>query len=261
VFTLLRSERSRWTDPGVHLGPKRAPKEEIAARIAELRAKYPTVVRRETPRIGTGLTLTTAAAIAAPFSDPTDEEIARYNRELKDFVTGNELYLMKSRDHENSLGRAIELTLTLQNKGTALAEDIRLSLSLPDGLTVYDKEGRPSGPQPPTAPHPPRGLHEQMIAAIRSNATFLYHDPTFPIYPIRCNVSPPSIKKRTNGFLVEFSIEKLIQHRPESLDPLYLLFDSFDSGESFHIDWRGVSASLPQPVTGRLDVVVQKIAA
>jgi len=72
------------------------------------------------------------------------------------------------------------------------------------------------------------------------------------------NVSAPAVR-RDNPYVVELSVDRLVQHQPEALEPVYVRFGSMAAAKGFQIQWQAVSASLPQPVTGRLDVVVDKV--
>jgi hypothetical protein len=71
------------------------------------------------------------------------------------------------------------------------------------------------------------------------------------------NSSSPSLSIReTNSYEVAWQIPKLRQEFVSSIDPIVLLYD--DEPFSFSIDYRMVADNLPESVSGKLHVIVDK---
>ena len=72
---------------------------------------------------------------------------------------------------------------------------------------------------------------------------------------INRNVSSPTIR-RTNSIEVHFHVRELKHNVQQEFDPLFLLFDSWDTAKSFTVEYRLLAANVPLPVTGNLHVIV-----
>jgi PIN domain len=243
------------------LAPTSLPRKEIDAAIAELRVKHPALARKEPAGRPPGIL--GFADVAAAFStQPSDTEIARYNRELEEYFEQYAQYLIEEREDTNGHGRTLKMELLLQNQGTSPAEDIRLSFVFPGGLAVYDKGHRPPGPKKPKVPVEPKALATRAMLPQPIGSDGMFRPSNYDYVGLPGNVSGPNIKKSGDGFfVVAFEVQRLIQHDPEPLEPIYVRFESWDAVTSFHVDWRAVSASLPKPVTGKLNVAVEKLSA
>ena len=188
------------------------------------------------------------------FAGPSSEEIARYNKDLDEFHEEYEIYLREHGVSASLLRRTIRLDLCLFNYGTAPAEDIDVFLHFPDGFKLYDGDNKPQMPEVPEPPRPPRTQAE--IMQDRMNIRDFSSLTRTPHYlPTQSNVSAPEIK-RSNSYEVAYEVERLKQHMNESLDPLYVVFDSFESAASFRVDYRINVADLPDETTGALHVTI-----
>jgi len=77
-----------------------------------------------------------------------------------------------------------------------------------------------------------------------------------PILPLP-NVSTLNIKPM-NSYNVDFHIQRIKHKLQESAEPLYIVFDSFESAQSFQIDYRILAANVPNEVVGKLHVIIEK---
>jgi len=119
---------------------------------------------------------------------------------------------------------------------------------------LYDKNKRPNIPSPPEPPQEPKTILENLNNSPLNRNPLeipvgLFNRSTYP------NVSLPAIQSG-NGDLVEFQVKKLKQRMPESIEPLYVVFDSYEGASSFSIDYRINAASLTISVTIKLKMRV-----
>lgn len=190
------------------------------------------------------------------FVGSSAEEITRYNRDLEEFYEECEIYLREYGVSAALQGRTVRLDLCLFNYGTAPAEDIDVFLHFPDGFVLYDEDDKPQMPEVPDPPRPPRTQAE--IMQDRLGIRDYSHRDLSPTYlPAKSNVSAPEIK-RSNSYEVSYEVQRLKQHMNEPFDPLYVVFDSFESAASFRIDYRINAADLPEETTGSLHTVITR---
>ncbi len=190
------------------------------------------------------------------FGGPSAEEFTRYNKELDDFYEDYEMYLRECIVNNNLQRRTIRLDLCLFNNGTAPAEDIDVFLHFPDGFDLYDEDDKPQVPEAPNPPRPPMTQTEIMQDRLGlHNSSYRNLSPTY--LPGKSNVSAPEIK-RSNSYEVSYEVQRLKQHINEPSDPLYVVFDSFESAASFKIDYRINAADLPEETTGSLHAVITR---
>lgn len=71
------------------------------------------------------------------------------------------------------------------------------------------------------------------------------------------NISGPSIK-RVNSFEVHIHVQKIKHNLQVFLDPLFVIFDSFEGANSLTIEYRILAANIPHEVTGNLHIIIQK---
>lgn len=187
------------------------------------------------------------------------EDIEDYNNKLDKFYQAYGEYLKRNIHYQNLKRRTIELYVFVANDGSAPAEDIDVILHFPDGFRLTDAEGYPNSPSPPEPPREPRTQMQKMTESISvpllDMKSINYHIPDTIIAPQ--NVSSPIIK-RTNSYEVSFHVQRLKHKLQEPTEPLYVIFDSFESAQSFHIDYQILAANVPNEVTGQLHVEIKK---
>jgi hypothetical protein len=235
---------------------------EIQQSIEEVKRKYPKrevlLPEQRAENIG-GLNLSELLAAQNPLGTISQEDIVKYNEALDKYYERYEKYLNDKRAFEMVQARLIRIDIQLVNTGTAPAEDIDISMHFPNGFTLLSAG---KIPEPPTKPNPPSRLKsamEIMMEGIGHPMADYYHllRPNMPHIEAPSNVSAPSIK-RTSSYNVGVHVARIKHLSPESLDPLFIVFDSFESASSFHIDYGILTASLPEKVSDKLHVVIQK---
>jgi hypothetical protein len=190
------------------------------------------------------------------------EEIERYNKEVEQFISACESFIVKNNEFENLKRRTIRLDIALVNQGTTPAEDIDIYMHFPDGFRLLNEDELPDRPETPDLPEEPmtalQRIANHSLSPVLSSSMFNYRPDVLPMLP--SNVSSPRIK-RVNSYEVHVHVQKLKHNLQELLDPLFVVFESFENAKSFTIDYRILAANIPQEVTGNLHVVIQKESA
>jgi hypothetical protein len=238
--------------------------EELESRLEEVKQQHPAVQQQPNePRELSELmqSIAASAAIGLGLDAPSPEEMARYNREIREFYAAYVGYLREDAWFRNLERRTARLAILLANDGTAPAEDIEILMYFPGGLEVTDAEHRAQEPRPPQPPRRPRTRIELLSEQTRMPWSMLA-----PLAPHRYapeaafqapNVSPPTIR-RTSSYEVEVHVDKVKHGLRESFDPLYVVFESYEGARSFHIDYQVLASNVPQQITGQLHVVIEK---
>jgi rRNA-processing protein FCF1 len=186
------------------------------------------------------------------------EDIDNYNTSLDKFYQAYGEYLKRNVRHQNLKRRAIELDIFVTNDGSAPAEDIDVFMHFPDGFRLTDTEGFPTSPRSPKPPPPPKTqmqkLHEAFSVppAIVPSLTSYTSDLVLPA----TNVSALNIKQ-TGSYDVNFHVQKVKHKLQEPAEPLYVIFESFEAAQSFHIDYQILAANVANEVVGQLHVVIE----
>ena len=238
-------------DDALHITyPKASSDKEISQAIAKLRREHP---RLQNPRDPLDYRQMALARIIASYQgssgtldDP--EAIASYNSELEGFFTDYETVYRANKLVE---ARMFELNIQIGNIGAVPAEDVLVNLHFPNGFKLFERDDDPEFltdlPNPPRRPGDKRGdLHQ------------IYNMANIGLDKIHAlNSSSPSLSIReTNSYEVAWQIPKLRQEFVSSIDPIVLLYD--DEPFSFSIDYRMVADNLPESVSGKLHVIVDK---
>jgi rRNA-processing protein FCF1 len=223
--------------------------DEIENHLKRLRLKYP---KRSFG--GSGGVLGSIASMGLMYY--SSEDISKYHAELEQFYIDYEDYLVQSSRYKNRQYRTIGLVITFVNDGTCPAEDVSIFLHFPDRLKLYDKDNLSNIPSPPKPPQEPKTINEKLNSS-SLNLNPVAIQPGFFNRSTPPNVSLLAIQGR-DGDAVEFHVKKLKQRVSEHLNPLYVVFDSYEGASSFRIDYRINAANVPDEVTGHLDVVIKK---
>jgi hypothetical protein len=225
--------------------------EDISRRMTELRLAHP---RATKPERYSGAELMLGGV------GPLD--IDRHNDRTEKFYVEYERYLKSLDKFEDAQRRLFQIAIVLRNTGYSPAEDIDIYLHLPDGLTIAeDVESLMTIPNEPRAPVGPRSTMqeqaEQALASIKLTNIAHLRMPDFShIDAIGANVSSPTIR-RTNSFEVQLNVQQLKHTLEIEFDPLFVLFDSWETTKSIAIRYRILAANVPTPIRGDLHVAVQ----
>jgi hypothetical protein len=177
-----------------------------------------------------------------------------YNIRVEAYHRAYEKYLRDTVSFKTLPSRTIELNLMVENEGTCPAEDIHVLLHFPDGFSLHDQKHLPTAPEEPTVPSKEMRLLSQ--AALLPS---LHHLSDAGIrFPNPRNSSLPRIRK-TNSYDVEFEREKLQHGFVWHCDPLYVVFDSWESAGSFGIDYSIHAGNMIDDCEGQLGIEIDKV--
>lgn len=226
----------------------------ISQLMAELRLKYPKAQKPDHVLVADLV-----------FGVPSDLDIKKFNTMLDKFYVAYEAYLRAAHEDADMRGRVIRVALKLKNIGSCPADDIGIHMSLPDGLRVAETlEELCKPPKEPMAPSRPRTqLEKNLLQSVSITPAFDILNrvqelirPTAVPAKLLSNVSGPKIR-RTDSFEVDFHVGKLKHNLQVDLDPLVIAFDSWDTSRSFTFGYRLLAGNVPDPVEGKLHVVVE----
>ena len=239
---------------------------KVDEKLDELKKKNP-LYKREEPTIDLQQTknkLEPAAMLTASIMQGmiSQEEIDRYNNEVEQYIHVYADFLLRCTKIENLKRRTIQLDIVLANDGSAPAEDVDIYMHFPDGFIILEEHELPHLPDHPEPPVKPR-TQMQMIthsinypihmASMMDLGSYDHLEGTPP-----SNVSGPSIKQ-TNSYDVNVHVQKIKHNLQENLDPLFIVFDSYESASSFTIEYTILAANIPHKITGKLHVKIEKV--
>jgi hypothetical protein len=226
------------------------------AETQQIRTKHPLYSLTEEPKAPSFLALISRSAIVP------QEQILKYNSILEEFYTEYEKYLRAVHDHQNMARRLFRLEIVLDNGGSSPADDVDIDLHFPDGFQLFDAEDDDVEiPEPPKKPDPPQkpgtwgSTLDKKVWAAMQNPGIYGIQPRLPGPPR--NVSSPSIR-RTNSYDVELHIRRAKHQNQISVACFLAVFDSYETANSFVIDYSICAANLPKKLTGELSVVVER---
>ena len=188
--------------------------------------------------------------------------IERHNARLEEFYARYETYLRNLNGFNEVTSRTIQLDVVLVNRGTTPASDIDIYMHLPDGLEVLE-EVDDKVPVEPVAPLRPMSRMEESLSQIAQltlgppAGLFDRHLGLGPGNAVPRNVSGPTIR-RTNSFEVRVHVRDLKHNLQVTLDPLFVRFETQATAKSFSIDYSLYAANVPNPVSDKLHVIIQR---
>lgn len=225
--------------------------EYIEYKIKELKEKYPKKSKDDLPSIGSNFQFGLNKIMASIINKDKDL-IEEYNKNLDNFFERYKAYLIEYLYYLSQRRLSFEINFFVFNEGNVPAKDIDILLHFPDGLSLSRKIDQIKKPK---KPYPPR-----------LKSPFEFNFPIFPSFPsinnyipnldnvkIR-NVSIPSIKK-THSYDVKFNIKYLKHNQYETLEPLIITFESYESFNNFSIDYKIQTSNVPQEKSGSLNLI------
>jgi hypothetical protein len=236
----------------------------IAKTLNLIKQQYPKIINRpnkqytESTNQLAGLLVGLNASLGSTLMP---EDIDKYNTELDKYYETYAEYLNKCLLFQNIQRKCILLSLFIKNDGTAPAEDLDIFMHFPDGFKLINEKKFPHTPEPPKPPQKPKTpmekFQESMNQSLIIPSISALSNYRLPTMPLTQNVSVPKIRRK-HSYDVDLHAQRLKHLTRESLDPLCLIFDSFDTAQSFQIDYRILAANLPTETIGKLQVVINK---
>ncbi|QDT70971.1 PIN domain-containing protein [Lacipirellula limnantheis] len=221
-----------------------APFDESGAedKLAALARQHPEFPRTE----AVGFNYLDPSTVIIPSAFPE-----KFNRARNDYLSRYRDYLVAS--HSAAVRRTLSLLveLRIKNSGSTPARDLSLELRFPKDLQIYTADAFPWGPAEPTLPKildgPDLGRQgwELIADSVCHNAARMAAA-TRPTLEIDANIA-------------HFTTAYLKHGEEVAVPPLYVLFESLEQAHSFHCDYEFKVGNLPKPVSGRLQLVVEKL--
>jgi hypothetical protein len=237
---------------------------EIEEKIIEIKNKFPKIKNEEVqdntplPLEEIGKTSLIEAISKMNFIPP--EEVRRYNNEVGEYITAYSQFMISNVEFDNLKRRTFKLDIALVNDGTAPAEDIDIHLHFPDGFQLLEEDELPSPPKPPDPPVEPMTVMQRLDNSMKFPyivPSSIYFDQPVISPRLPQNVSSPNIK-RINSYVVDIHVQKIKHNLPVDFAPLFIVFDNFESANSFSVEYRILAANIPHEVTGNLHIVIEK---
>lgn len=220
---------------------------DIPRLVGEIKEKHPKIALRT----GKALPVDVLSATIHARMGASPQEIAEYNRELEDFYSRYAQYWRDLATWSTMARRIIKLPLVIENDGNSPADDVDVFLDFPDeGYHVYNAETLPKEPSQPTGPAAP-GLSRRLAGVFPplDYSKLLLSVPKSPFAPTIRRKSP---------YEVHFHLERVKHKLPQPLDPLFVVFGSFEAARSFGIDYEIKAANIPEAIGGKLHLIVEK---
>ena len=190
-------------------------------------------------------------ATFASLSLITKEQIERYNMNLNEFYLNYEDYLQSMSEYEMKSSLSIKIELFLANEGNVPAEDVDIYCHFPDGFELIEEDEFEDPPEEPNPPSTPKTFYENI-----GNFNFRPYIPNIGAQTMP-KLNKPNIKK-TNSYDVDFFRKSAKHYTIYPLDVLFAAYDKYSEMNNFHIDYKIVAGNVPEPVTGRLNIIFDK---
>jgi len=224
--------------------------EEIARRLETIKRRHPQV--GDPSMLRHAEQFTTSLIVGS--RDPISRAIS-YNAEITGFWKDYENYLRRLSKYQERDPVAIDLELKFTNAGTAPAEntDVFLDFEIDETVLVTKSGWIPRPPKPPD-PLPPFDSYYPPLGPMGPLAQSLpgYLPQELP------NVTGPDF---SNGAEVRYHIRSLKQHMTITLRGIGIEMPKMKKRKGFGIAYTINSASVPDAITGRLDVRIVRIEA
>lgn len=231
----------------------------LQEKLIEMRKKHPPMGIVDADSSNSTLKALIYAASTMNFI--SSEDIQEYNSNLEEFYEEYKHYWKLQYEYQVALAHTVKIVLMLHNTGTIPAEDIDILLHFPDGFHLLKEHELPQPPSTPKAPRRPVSAMQKSIDQLNylSQTPYISNIHTSSIHapsPLP-NVSSPKIRK-TNSYDVSIHVQRIKHGMKLDMDAMFVVFDSFESAMSFGIDYKIHAGNLPNPVIGKLHMVVDK---
>jgi hypothetical protein len=187
---------------------------------------------------------------------PSESEIERYEKEVKEYLEKMMIYYRKLREYEIEISKSIILNFICVNKGSWPAEDISIFINFPDGFDILKSFSVFEKPEKPHKPTPPRTAMEMMSAVANIKLPPSFNKPIIPINFDSISYNGPFIKK-TNSYEVTYHIEKIKHNMFNKLNPIYLYYNSYENIKSFQVDYTIIAGNSPEPFSGVIPIIFE----
>jgi hypothetical protein len=185
----------------------------------------------------------------------SNDQIEQYNSALDDFYLEYGTYLHSLYEFEVRKNLSFEINFIITNGGNTPAEDVDIFCHFPDGFELIESEDLEDPPVEPKPPAKPKTAFENMAGFSSSfNLRPFFPNMGTPTIP---KLNRPSIKK-TKSYDVNF-FRKYVKHGIiYPLDSLIAVYEHYSDLKNYAIDYRIVAGNIPEPVSGKLNIIYEK---
>ncbi len=234
--------------------------DEITRELTQVRRNFPKLPYIKTDSSGDGhpMHVTSGQAALSPLLQRKNERIRRYNASLDTYYGLLEKYLHDVTEHDNLFRRATTLDLNLINDTPLTLKSLYITIRFPAHVRVFAEDHLPEPPVSPPAPELPD--LDALFDTIRLPAVPVPNElRQEPGIVLRSrNLSPLEIRWN-KGWDVIYSLREVDRNHSVAFNPLYLVFNSFDSASSLRVPYRITMASISQEERGHLELLVRKV--
>lgn len=181
--------------------------------------------------------------ILGEFNVISESEIERYKSEVDEYLEKKRAYPKNKNQYENHQSRLFTLNLIISNVGGQAASNIDIFIHFPEGFEMLEEKyaSRYHEPIPPERPTPPRTGFQMLEMNsrsfdIRTLSSMIPRPHNYT--PLELGVDyflVGNIKAQSHD--VHFQVNKLKQNMEIALDPICLLFSSYDEIKPFSFDY------------------------
>lgn len=224
---------------------------EVAAQLTrETEEMEEWVAKVEQPRANRPSNPFAALALVTEISD---EDVARFRGEIREYLKSYEKYLRVKRAFDAVMARSREVIFAFTNdRAGAPAEGVRIIIQAPDDVRVLKRSDVPEEPEVPVRPKPPRAhsIFDTIAALDRAPLTPFY--PAMRAMPVPAgNVSGPTI--RSGSTEIEFTVGEVLHNLREDTGDSPLMF-IFARPDTWVIRYEMHARNLPSPKRGELTI-------
>lgn len=215
----------------------------------------PTKMNTNVSRMSIMEALDNVPSLVNSFNSLSLEQVNEYNEALEEYRKDYRAYLHEKCNYERLIKHSFPLEISLFNTGNTPAEDIDIWIHFPDGFELMNFKDFPNEPKPPRLPYRYKHRYDmgESKSIFGSTVAHINKPTSIPqIYP-----NEPSIRK-TNSYEVKLHYRSLKHFQSHDLDTMIVTFASFDEIISFSIDYRLMVSNIPETVTGKLTVHLDK---
>ncbi|MEX1026176.1 MAG: PIN domain-containing protein [Planctomycetota bacterium] len=193
-----------------------------------------------------------------PFKSPIDE----YNRELSEYYEKYEEYIPKRIKAENRRRASVYFEILLVNDGNTPALDVDVLLEFPKDRFVRVNETEPIDP-PLRAPTPPKKPETRQFGQDLLEDQLSRIVPHAAIFSDRSVLEPPNISRNVeheDGCTKARTHVRTLKHGMtiSVAGYVHVPFKSHEEATSFAITFSILAGNVPQTISGKLNVVVDK---
>ena len=179
----------------------------------------------------------------------SETQINEYNEKLDKYFIEHQKYAESLFEVFVFNSNKIEIDLILNNNGTSPALDIDIEIHFPDGFELFQEKDIPKISNKAILPYKPKDRYDFdfNLGPIGISSLRTTRNVDIP------NLNQPTIKK-TNSYLVSYSVQKLKHNQNFELEKLYVKFKNISEAKGFAIDYKLIVSNITKVIAGQLHI-------